>query len=199
MRTTSLFKRLGRVIATNHGTFRGLVRAMLGQLEFVAGRLEAHTHPQALQVERLVFVCLGNINRSAFAEQVARNLGAKTISLGLSTSTGALAFHKAVATAPRFGLDLSTHRATDLTDYEFRSTDLLLAMEIRHARQLIAAGYPKQSIALLGQWATPHRIHIHDPHVLSDIYFRTCFTLIESAVRGLVEEMRSLQSPCISR
>lgn len=179
------------VIHRNHGTWRGLVRALLAHAEFALGRLEVHTRLPADNVDRLVFVCLGNINRSAFAESVARQLGANTCSIGLSTTTGAPAFHKAIETAPLFGLDLSKHRSTDLTNYQFRPTDILLVMEIRHAKQLIAAGVPKGSIALLGHWASPHRIHIHDPHTLSDDYFRTCFTLLHSAVHGLVREMRA--------
>lgn len=189
--------RYGRVIDTNYGTVRGLVRTTLAQLEFLMGRLSNHTQPDARQVDRLVFVCLGNINRSAFAEQVAHSLGAATCSIGLSTTTGGPAFETAVKTAPQFGLDLTKHRATNLTDYTFRPTDLLLAMEIRHAKQLVASGIPATSIALLGHWASPHRIHLHDPHTLSDAYFRTCFTLIYSAVHGLVAEMRAAQSPCV--
>ena len=190
---------LRRLIDANYGTTRGLVRTLLAQLEFVLGRLDGYTHPAAAQVDRLVFVCLGNINRSAFAEQVARALGANTCSIGLSTTTGGPAFHKAIATAPQFGLDLSSHRATDIKDYVFRPTDLLLAMEIRQAGQLVAAGIPRQSIALLGHWAAPHRIHLHDPHTLSDAYFRTCFTLIHSSVHGLVADLRVAQSPCVPR
>lgn len=189
--------RTKQVIEANHGSFRGMVRSILAQLEYVMGRLKRHTCPAVSQVDRLVFVCLGNINRSAFAERVAHSLGANTCSIGLRTTTGAPAFLKAVETAPKFGLDLTHHRATDLTDYLFRDRDLLLVMEIRHARQLVAAGIPKASIALLGHWASPHRIHLHDPHTLSDAYFRTCFTLIHSAVHGLVDELRAEKSPCL--
>jgi protein-tyrosine phosphatase len=196
---TMLTARLTQVIDTNHGTLRGLVRTSLAQLEFLLGRLTKHTRPDAQHTNRLVFVCLGNINRSAFAEQVAQSLGANTCSIGLSTTTGGPAFHKAIETAPQFGLDLSRHRATDLKDYAFRPNDLLLVMEIRHANKLVAAGIPPASIAMLGHWATPHRIHLHDPHTLSDAYFRTCFTLIHSAVSGLVAEMRSVHSPCVQR
>lgn len=196
-RPPTLDGRLKHIIDVNHGTFRGLVRTMLAQSEFVLGRLENHLHPDEKKTERLVFVCLGNINRSAFAAQVARKLGATAISIGLSTTTGASAFHKAVTTAPEFGVDLSRHLATDLKDYEFRPSDLLLAMEVRHAKQLVAARIPRQSIALLGHWASPHRIHLHDPHTLSDAYFRTCFTLIDSAVRGLAADLRLRGSPAV--
>jgi protein-tyrosine phosphatase len=195
----SIFARLRQVVDANHGTWRGLARALLAQTEFVLGRLTKHTRPDAKQVNRLVFVCLGNINRSAFAEQVARALGAETCSIGLSTTTGAPAFHKAIKTAPQFGIDLSQHRATDMKDFEFRPTDLLLVMEVRHARRLVAAGFPEGSIALLGHWAAPHRVHLHDPHTLSDAYFRSCFTLLQSAVHGLVDEMRAGQSPCLPK
>jgi protein-tyrosine phosphatase len=194
---TSFLSRLGRVIDTNHGTTRGFIRTLLAQLEFVLGRIDPLTNPATSQVDRLVFVCLGNINRSAFAEQVAHALGVNTCSIGLSTTTGAPAFDTAIKTAPLFGLDLTSHRATDLRDYSFRNTDLLLVMEIRHVNRLAAAGIPRKSIALLGHWASPHRIHLHDPHTLSDAYFRTCFTLINSAVHGLVAELRAAHSPCV--
>jgi protein-tyrosine phosphatase len=194
---TTAVARFRQVVDANYGTVRGWVRSTLAQTEFVLGRLDAHTRPAAKRIDRLVFVCLGNINRSAFAEQVARKLGANTCSIGLSTATGTPAFHKAVETAPQFNLDLTQHRATDMKDFSVQPNDLLLVMEIRHARQLVAAGIPKDSIALLGHWASPHRIHLHDPHTLSDAYFRTCFTLIHSAVHGLVGEMRAAQSPCV--
>jgi protein-tyrosine phosphatase len=191
--------RLRHVVDTNHGTVRGFVRSFLAQCEYAVGRLDRHVAPNVQGVSRLVFVCLGNINRSAFAEQVARSLGANSVSIGLSTSTGSPAFHTAVSMAPQFGLDLTQHRATDITDYQFQPNDLLLAMEIRHARKLEAVGIPRKSIAMLGHWSSPHRIHLHDPHTLSDAYFRTCFTLIHSAVGGLVAEMRIGSSPCLTR
>ena len=195
----NFLSRIRQVVNTNYGTVRGIVRVLLGQIEFVLGRTEPYLHPRLQEVDRLVFVCLGNINRSAFSEAVARGQGVHTCSIGLSTTTGHPAFHKAIATAQPLGLDLSAHTATDLSDYQFRPTDLLLVMEIRHAQKLRAAGYPAASIALLGHWSAPHRIHLHDPHVLSDAYFRTCFSLLQSAVQGLVAELRVAGSPCIRR
>jgi protein-tyrosine phosphatase len=51
---------------------------------------------QPERVRRLVFVCLGNINRSAFGHVVAAGLGVRVVSIGLSTpTTGAPAFEKA--------------------------------------------------------------------------------------------------------
>ena len=184
-----LASRIRQVLQANYGTFRGWVRLVLGQLEFFSGRLDAHLELPALQVHRLVFVCLGNINRSPFAAEVARAQGMQVCSIGLATTTGVPAFPSAVLTAQRFGIDLSAHAATDISDYIYQPGDLLLAMEVRHIRQLITRGVPARAIAPLGHWASPHRIHLHDPHTLSDAYFRTCFALIHSAVINLSEEL----------
>lgn len=181
------------------GTLRGAVRLLLGEAEFIAGRLTSFLHPDFAATRRLVFVCLGNINRSAFAQAVAAPLGLRTVSIGLSTTTGAPAFPMAAQVAARYGLDLATHRATDYTDYTPAEGDLLLAMEVRHARALVQRGVPPSSIALLGHWARPHRIHVHDPHTLSETYFRTCFAILHSAVVNLADELRRHGSPCVLR
>lgn len=193
-----MYQNITRLIGTNYGTHRGFIRALLAQIEFLLGRLNSYIHPDATQVKRLVFVCLGNINRSAFAENVAKSLGVNTCSIGLSTQTGLPAFHMAVTTAAYYGFDLSSHQATNIADYKFRQGDLLLAMEIRHIHKLVALGIPKESISLLGYWAKPIRIHLHDPHTLSNVYFKTCFSLINSAVLELVTEMRVAKSPCVN-
>ena len=184
-------------IDVNFGTFRGLIRLLLGELEYLSGRLAPFTALRPEDVQRLVFVCLGNINRSAFAAEVARVNGARVISIGLSTTTGAPAFEKAIATAPFFGFDLGAHRATDFADYIYQPGDLLLAMEVRHARDLMRRGIPARAIALLGHWGAPRRIHIHDPHVLSDRYFQTCFLILYAATQRLVAELRAGNAPCI--
>lgn len=194
-----MISQIKKLTQVNYGTFRGWVRALLGQAEYASGRIDAHLDVNPQQVKRLIFVCLGNINRSAFAGAIAQARGLNTHSIGLSTTTGAPAFHTAVTTARGFGIDLSAHTATDISDYVYRQGDLLLAMEVRHMRQLMARGYPAGAIAPLGNWSSPHRIHLHDPHTLSDEYFQTCFTLIQSAVTHLAEEFRVANSPCINR
>ncbi|MBT9521149.1 MAG: phosphotyrosine protein phosphatase [Dechloromonas sp.] len=190
-------ERMIALINGSFGTHRGLVRLALGEFEYLSGRLNRFLQPDLRNTRRLVFVCLGNINRSPFAENVAASIGMNTTSIGLSTSTGAPAFETAVVTAKRFGIDLTAHLATNFVDFSYIEGDLLLAMEVRHAQQLLALGVPESAVALLGHWATPHRVHIHDPHTLSDAYFRTCFSIIQSAVRELALECRRLESPCV--
>jgi low molecular weight protein-tyrosine phosphatase len=193
----TLVGRANTLTHSSFGTFRGLVRLVLGELEFLIGRLQPFLNLEPSAVHRLVFVCLGNINRSAFGEAVACHLGARAISVGLSTTTGSPAFEKAIAIAPVYGQTLSAHRTTDFADYEYGTGDLLLVMEVRHAHELVRRGIPRQAIVLLGHWARPHRIHIHDPHELGDDYFLTCFTIIQSAVANLVHELQLAGSPSV--
>ncbi len=188
-------KRLNTLLQVNHGTHRGFVRLALAQLQGLAGQLDAWTAPNLANVQRLVFVCLGNINRSPFAEAMARSLGCHTVSIGLSTTAGAPATDRALMEARRYGLELGAHRATPLGEYTHAPGDLLLAMEVRHVQRLIDAGCPRGSVALLGHWSRPRRLHLHDPHKLGDAYFRTCFTLIASAVRELVDDGRACGAP----
>jgi protein-tyrosine phosphatase len=199
MSVPTVWHRAWRLVTHGFGTHRGLARFLLGELEYVAGRIDCFIEPPPELVKRLVFVCLGNINRSAFAQAVAERMGARSASFGLASSTGQPAYPIAIATAPLFGIDLSAHRTTDMTDYEQAPGDLLVTMEIRHARRLVRAGYDPRYITLLGHWSTPHHVHIHDPHTLNDEYFKTCFTIIQSGVTNLVEYLRRGDSECVRR
>lgn len=196
---SSLSGRVVSLIDVGFATVRGFVRLALGELSYVSGRLQPFVEVQPERVQRLVFVCLGNINRSAFGHVVAAGLGVRVASIGLSTTTGAPAFEKAIANAPVYGYSLAEHRATNFTDYTYQPGDLLLAMEVRHAHELVRRGIPADAVALLGHWSRPHRIHIHDPHEHTDQYFRTCFAIIHSAVVNLVDELRQAGSPCLKQ
>lgn len=187
--------RLRALIERNHGTHRGWARLQLAHFDHLVGRLAPWTEVRVPRVQRVVFVCLGNINRSAFAHAVASRLGVQAASFGLATTTGSPAFETATLTAQRFGISLDAHRATHLADYAYRDGDLLAAMEVRHVNRLLDHGFAAQSIVLLGRWAAPMRLHIHDPHTLADSYFLTCFTILESAVRNLAVELRERGHP----
>lgn len=173
------------------GTWRGLVRLLLAHAERAAGRLrpfELHD-PQA--VRRVVFVCLGNICRSAYAEQVARAAGLNAASLGLSTTTGVGSPDPALAAAARQRMPMEAHRARDWKDFTLQPGDLLLAMEVRQVRELTRRlnGRTDVQVALLGNWCAPKSPHLHDPFTLSDDYFDTCFTRIRQAVGRLANDV----------
>ncbi|MBV1916679.1 MAG: phosphotyrosine protein phosphatase [Sphingomonadaceae bacterium] len=173
------------VITRQFGTVRGAVRLALAYLETGAGFASVQ-RPGTRRVQRLVFVCHGNICRSAYAEALARRAGARTASFGLSTTTGKPAHEPVLRHADGRGVDLSAHRTTAVEDYRPAEGDLLLAMETRHLRRLAADGrLLRLPRVLLGSYALPQVPHLHDPYQLDERYMAVCLDRIERAVAAL--------------
>ncbi|MEQ6334967.1 phosphotyrosine protein phosphatase [Sphingobium sp. MK2] len=174
------------MIRSRFGTFRGLVRLALAYPQLAIGR-SGSVSPDPAHVRRLVFVCQGNICRSAFADVVARNMGVNSASFGLSTTTGRPAHEPAIVAARTLGHDMSAHCAVDMDDYVPETGDLLLAMEVRQLHRLATdprlTGLPRM---LLGRWTRPMLPHLHDPYRLDDRYMLRCLARIERAVGALV-------------
>jgi protein-tyrosine phosphatase len=172
-------------LRSRFGTARGLVRLALSypQLALLPA---ANRKPDPAEIRRLVFVCHGNICRSAYAEAVARSLGLDSASFGLSTYAGGPAHPPAIAAAKELGHDMTAHRTTRSEDFDLRPGDLLLAMEVRQLARLAVdprlGGAPR---SLLGLWMQPPMPHLHDPFGLDDAYMTTCLRRIGVAVAGL--------------
>lgn len=181
-----------KMIDKTFGTVRGLARLALGYLELALGRTRPFHPPKPETVARLVFVCQGNICRSAYGAKIAAGLGLPVASLGLSTTTGASSPLEAVAAAHRQGVDLTAHRALDWSDFKPLPGDLLLVMEIRQAHEIKRRlnGRNDIGVALLGMWCSPVMPHLHDPFTLSPGYFDTCFRRVDEAVRNIAATMR---------
>src|SRR5688500_11705046 len=81
------------------GTYRGLIRLGLAHAEHTSGRLRPFIRHDLGHVNRLVFVCQGNICRSSFADHLARSLGIPSVSFGLATTTGMRADPTAMRTS----------------------------------------------------------------------------------------------------
>lgn len=142
--------------------------------------------PPAEAVKRLVFVCHGNICRSAFADVVARGEGMNVASFGLSTGTGGGAHPPAAEAARRLGYDLSGHVTTNVTDFVPMAGDYLLSMELRHVRKLARHEALRDlPSGLLGNYARPAFPHLHDPYKLDPQYMDVCLARIEGATKRL--------------
>lgn len=175
------------------GTWRGLLRVLLAYAELFSGRLYRFRLQRPDSVKRVVYVCLGNICRSAYGDAIARELDLPVASLGLSTNTGAASPPEAVDAARRAGVELVDHRALDWIDFEVRSGDLFLVMEVRQAHELrkrLGARTDVQ-VCLLGMWCSPPMPHLHDPFSLSPAYFDTCFRRVRDAALHLNERLRA--------
>jgi protein-tyrosine phosphatase len=174
-------------INNRYGTWRGLVRSLLARAELAAGRLRPFALHRPEAVRRVVFVCHGNICRSAFAHHEALKYNLNVASLGLSTSTGGRSPAPAIASAARAGIDLTVHRATSWPDFKVQAGDLFLVMEVRQAHEMRRRLGKRDDVqvCLLGMWCKPVMPHLHDPYTLGDRYFDVCFERVRQAVRYL--------------
>ena len=176
-------------IADNYGCRRGLVRHIAyttrGYLK--PGRTAVSN---LAGVQRLVFICKGNICRSAMAEAVARSAGFATRSYGFDTHLGKPAHEGMTKAAAALGHDLSTHRTTPLSQYAQSAGDLVLVFEPAHLHRVALVAAVGARTGLLGHWARPVRPYIHDPYGGTEPYFARVAMLIDDAVTRLVRGIR---------
>ena len=145
-----------------------------------------------VQVRRLVFVCRGNICRSAYAEYRARSTGLIAISFGVQAGPGREADSMALAVARKRGIDLRAHRARPLLGFAPQIGDLLIPMEPSQVQSLRAINHAAEAqLTLLGLWCSPRRPYLQDPYGLGAAYFDHCFATIDEAVKNMRQRMAS--------
>lgn len=149
------------------------------------------------KIANILFVCTGNICRSAFAHGLFTNFAdEKGLRDVTSDSAGLLALPNNSATglaqrvAEEYGVDLSKHRAKPVSKNLVDWSDLILVMEKSHQDTLLAAlPEARGKILLLRHFARygSRRRGIADPYGLSYDAYRFCFLDIEDPVSGLIE------------
>jgi len=189
MQNSEVASGLGVWFAERYGSRRGVVLTWTHKLRYLLGGYRNYRRVDWKSAERLVFVCKGNICRSAYAEAVAHSLGLEAISCGIDTSDGAPANSGAVRVAAEKGIDLTGHRTRPIQSLVLRKNDLLIAMEPWQARYLERQFDQRHECTLLGIWGKPVRPHIHDPFGASEAYFNNCFTYIEKSVHEITRKV----------
>lgn len=176
-------------IAEEYGGKRAFLRHLRHLGGYYVGTFRTRRAIDFQSVERLVFICKGNICRSAFAQAVAARSGFDSASFGLDTPGDEAADPAAIRNARARGIDLEPHRTRSSRNFQVRRGDLLLALEPLQAEAL-AQLHPAAQVTLLGLWTQPVRPFIQDPYGRSDAYFQRCFEVIESGVATLTRRLQ---------
>ncbi len=171
--------------AVKYGSRRGMLTTVQHQLYGLFGSYRQYKAIRWADVNRLVFVCKGNICRSAYAEVLARQAGLEAISFGLQTVDNAPANKDAIRIASELDIDLKQHLTTTVTNVELKPGDLLVAMEPWQLKELTGLFADRYQYTLLGLWIKPELPHLQDPYAMSDAYFKTCFQHIRRAINTL--------------
>ena len=140
-------------------------------------------------IRSVLFVCHGNIIRSAMAAQYLRTLvdGVDVVLSRVARKPGKPADPRAVRLAPTFGVSLATHRATLLDAELIDSTDAIFVMDRINEAKLLAA-FP-QAAAKLHLLNAPDEIP--DPYTGTvDNVCGLCYEQLAKCVRKVAAQLR---------
>ncbi|WP_018700948.1 low molecular weight protein-tyrosine-phosphatase [Amorphus coralli] len=149
-------------------------------------------------VRSILFVCLGNICRSPIAAGVMRSLVADAQPPIAVDSAGVGPWHvgkapdgRAIATAQRRGVDLADDRARMLAEDDFRTFDLILAMDAQVLADVWqrAPADATAQIGLFRKVAEDVDRDVDDPYYGGDDGFERVYDEIETAAKTLLENL----------
>lgn len=172
---------ISNAINDRYGSKMGLLNYLKYNALRIFGKYRFATRIDFSTIDRCVFVCSGNICRSALGECVMKKLGAEAASFGLDTRGGDPADPRMIAYAKTQGFDLSSHITKSVSIFQSRPTDLLIGMEPKHL-DLLVRYFPNNQITALGLWLPEKNIYLHDPYATNSVYFNRCAEKIINSV-----------------
>lgn len=182
---------LGRIknyINYNYGSRRGWLNHHKFALHQRLGFFSRYVRVEWSRIERLVFVCHGNICRSPLAEAVAKEAGVEAVSYGLHCSDDNSANPRAIDFAHSIGLSLEAHRTKNIRHYLPSANDLLVVMEPQHLMAIPAEKIVDPQITLAGLWLNSPTPYLHDPYSAHDAFFLRCERRIVESTKNLTEK-----------
>ncbi len=162
-----------------------ILMSLLNHIGFYLGFYQKYESVEWGKVKRLVFVCKGNICRSAYGEIKSKELGLNSISVGLITKEGSSANRSAVTNASYRGIALNEHRARLIDSIEISESDLVICMEPWHINFYKKHSEVSSQVTLLGLWCKGKRVAVSDPYGKPDYFFDDCFHLIDEALNNI--------------
>lgn len=137
-------------------------------------------------IKNLLIVCIGNICRSPMGEALFAHAlsekfpGVEISSAGIAAMVSSPADKMAYELMLQRGIDISTHRARQITSGILFGSDLILTMSTEQQLQ-IEAQYPgtRGRVHRLGKWG---EYDIPDPYKRPQLIFEQALALIDQSV-----------------
>jgi len=140
----------------------------------------------------ILTLCIGNICRSPLAQGLlAQQLPGYTVfSAGLNALVGQAADPLSIRVAAEHGLDISAHRAQQVSGFLCQKAELILVMEQSHKAQLEQQfAFVRGKVFRLGQYS---QFDIADPYGQPLDAFEAAYTAIAQGVADWVPRIRQL-------
>lgn len=153
---------------------------------------------------RVLFVCLGNICRSPLAEAVVKHEAEQQQlqhrfhleSAGTGDwHIGKGADKRSIATALSYGLDLSGHRAQQITRYKVAQWDVFVVMDTQNKHDLLAMGIPASRIVMMRAFegGSSSAADVPDPYYGGDDGFEVVYRMLVYNTQGLLQFLAEYQ------
>ncbi|HVI07319.1 MAG TPA: low molecular weight protein-tyrosine-phosphatase [Candidatus Binatia bacterium] len=164
------------------------------------GMRSPNARPAPGSARSFVFVCFGNIMRSAVAEALMNQEVSKTplagklkiASAGLHARTGSEAHPWMQEAARDLGISLASHRSQQLSPEMVAQADCILAMDFQNKAELLAL-YPEaeNKICMMGAYAEGElrSREIPDPYHGDLEQTRRCARQLQICVRNLLDSL----------
>lgn len=149
---------------------------------------------------RVLFVCLGNICRSPLAEVVVKAVAEERgldhyhfESAGTgSWHVGGPADHRSAAKASEKGLDLSGHKAQQITPNNYHGWDWLVAMDAENRRNLLQMGVSSERIIMMRQFEKEGLApDVPDPYFGGAHGFEDAYQMLVANAEKLLDHLES--------
>jgi len=151
---------------------------------------------------KVMFICTGNICRSAMAEGMFRKMtenmnNIEVYSSGVYAETGDYATYNAVEAAKEYNVDISTHRATNIRKSEIEQMDLILCATNSH-KQSVLYLYPdlKGKVYTMKEYVGINKegqdIDIKDPWGYDEYVYKRCAEEINECLEITLEKIRKV-------
>lgn len=163
-------------------------RRLVGRLRRVHRREFGPHNQRVCRVRRLLFVCHGNICRSAFAAELARVRlpNHQVESAGVGDEEGRQTPQEIAELARARGVELARHRSARITDAQVQAAELILVSDLETLNTLLTAWPAARSrTTMLGLFAEPAVVSIPDPYGAPRAQASESLDLVASAVNGL--------------
>lgn len=146
----------------------------------------------------VIFICTGNICRSAMAhgyleyrlKQLKKDDAVKVSSAGTHAMQGEGSPRFAKQAIAKYGANIEKHTATTLENANMQTADYILVMTERHKRDVIRR-YPEleDKIKLLGEYAKDKEYEeIDDPWGYNLNVYENCAKEIVDSVEGFIQK-----------
>lgn len=152
------------------------------------------TYPEKFP-ERVMFVCSGNICRSAYGEYRFKKMCAEcgkeetqVVSAGTLRIQGRAASDEMIETGKERGLDLTPHRSNGISRFLVDSSDVIFVMAPMHRTEILRISPESENkIVLLGEWLNTPKEEIDDPIRQSMDFYRRVTEEIDEALKNWME------------